>query len=168
MERIGNFLTRHRNLFMTALLLTTLCISSTSNIQRLSAGGDVTALPVTAVHKPSGNAVAVFSAQRDSNHSQDVAALETLCVQENLDAETRRQAAAQLQEMIRCREAQSAIEKALENSSLAPCAAVVSGGSLTIVTEKTSFTDEDAALVMTLAKAHAGIAPADVRIMTAE
>lgn len=168
MDRIGDFLTRHRNLFLAALLVTTLFVSSTSNIRRLSSAQDVTALPVTAVHKPAGNAIAVFSAQRDSTHLQDITALEALCLQEDLDAETRRQAAEQMQEMIRCREAQAAIEKALVSSNLAPCAAVVSGGSLTIVTEQPSFTEEDAALVMILADAHAGIAPADVRIMTAE
>lgn len=168
MERIGNLLTRHRNLFIVALLIATLCISSSSTIKRLSAGADVTALPVTAVYTQANEAVEVFVQQRDSAYATDLTALQTLCTQEDLDAETRRQAAEQLQEIIRCREAQDAIEKALANSSLVPCAAVVSGGAVTIVTQRTSFAQEDAALVMTLAAAHAGADPSDVRIITAE
>lgn len=168
MERIGNLLTRHRNLFVVVLLIATLCISSSSTIKRLSSGADVTALPVTAVYTQNDDAVAVFIQQRDSAHVTDLTALEALCTQEDLDAETRRQAAEQLQEIIRCREAQDAIEKALANSSLVPCAAVVSGGAVTIVTQRTSFSDSDAALVMTLAAAHAGADPSDVRIITAE
>lgn len=168
MERIGNLLVRHRNLFVAALLISTLCISSSSTIKRLSAGADVTALPVSTVYTQANDAVEVYVQQRDSTYVTDLTALESLCSQEDLDAQTRRQAAEQLQEIIRCRQAQDAIEKALANSSLVPCAAVVSGGAVTIVTQQSSFTDEDAALVMTLAAAHAGADPSDVRIITAE
>lgn len=168
MERIGNLLTKHRNLFVIVLLLATLCISSSSTIRRLSFGTDLTALPVTAVYRQEDNAVAAFIQQRNSAHISDLSALENLCAQEDLDAETRRQAAEQLQEIIRCSQAQEAIEKALANSSLVPCAAVVSNGSVTIVTQQSTFSDSDAALVMTLAAAHAGANPSDVRIITAE
>lgn len=74
----------------------------------------------------------------------------------------------QLQEIIANRQSQSALEGALAGSSLYPCAAVVSGGNVTIVTQKSTVTDKDSALVMSLAAAHAGVTPEKVRIITAK
>ena len=49
-----------------------------------------------------------------------------------------------------------------------PCVAVVEGGSVTIVTEKDGLTDGESALVITLARAHAGVEPSGVRVMAVE
>ena len=70
--------------------------------------------------------------------------------------------------MTRSREAQTAIETALSKSSLAPCAVVVTGSSVTVITHRTDVTDEESALVLSLALAHADVPPASVRIMTAD
>ena len=69
-------------------------------------------------------------------------------------------------EMAANREYQQALETALASTALAPCAAVVSGGSVTIITGKTDISPQDSALVLTLAAAHAGAKPSDVRILT--
>ena len=95
-------------------------------------------------------------------------ALEHLTAQPLLDKSTREAAAEQLQSIIDIRQAQSAIEGALSNSSLSPCVAVIAGNALTIITSKSTVTDKDTALIMTLAAAHAGIQPENVRIITAE
>ena len=57
---------------------------------------------------------------------------------------------------------------ALCETALAPCVAVVSEGSVTIVTEKEGLTSGETALVMTMAQAHAGVEPSGVRVVTAQ
>ena len=168
MKRFGDFLTRHRNLFLLTLLLSTLCISSAANQRRLEEAYPASTLPVMSVTGEPVQTVGAYVRERTSIYEQELIALQRLVDQEGLDGLTRQDAAEQLQEIIRNHEAQEAIETALTGSSLAPCAAVVQGGSLTIVTEQPAFTDADAALVMTLADAHAGIAPANVQIITAQ
>lgn len=167
MKIAGAFLTRHRNLILFALLLTTLCVSSAENQRRLSADHSSTAIPVIKTTAPSA-AVSTYISERDAAYQRDTAALSALCTQENLEAKTRASAAERLQTLIANREAQQALEDALSSTSLAPCAAVVSGGSVTIVTQKADITEQDAALVITLAAAHAGVKAENVRILPTE
>lgn len=167
MSKIGEMLTKHRNLFLLALLITTLAVSGYANRQRLREGTATVEIPVTEAVAQPQSALDRYRQQRDQEALTDIAALERLIAQAALDEATRDAAAAQLQEIIDNRRAQSALEGALSGSSLYPCAAVVSGGSVTIVTQKSTVTDKDSALVMTLAAAHAGVAPENVRIITA-
>ena len=113
-------------------------------------------------------AVAAYVDERAAAHERDIAALTALIQQSDMDERTRQDAADTLQDIVRNRECQQALEDALSATALAPCAAVVSGGSVTIVTAKNAITPEDSALVLALAQAHAGAAPEDVRILTAE
>ena len=167
MSNIGEMLTRHRNLFLLALLITTLAVSGYASHQRLQERAATVDIPVTETVAQPQSALDRYRQQRDQEALSDIAALERLIAQATLDEATREAAAAQLQEIIDKRQAQSALEGALSGSSLYPCAAVVSGGSVTIVTQKSTVTDKDSALVMTLAAAHAGVAPENVRIITA-
>lgn len=167
MSNIGEMLTRHRNLFLLALLITTLAVSGYASRQRLQEKAATVDIPVTETVAQPQSALDRYRQQRDQEALSDIAALERLIAQATLDEPTREAAAAQLQEIIDNRQAQSALEGALSGSSLYPCAAVVSGGSVTIVTQKSTVTDKDSALVMTLAAAHAGVAPENVRIITA-
>lgn len=167
MMKLGELLTRHRNLFLLLLLVVTLVVSGQSNRERLAAASSTVNIPVTEVLAQPSSALERYRTQRNQQTSSDMAALEALCAQAALDQKTRDAAAAQLQTIIDARQAEVAIEGALTGSSLSPCAVVISGGSLTLVTEKATITKQDAALVMTLAQAHAGISPEDVRIMTA-
>ncbi len=167
MKHAADFLTRHRRLFLIALLSVTLAVSSEANRRRLQEDAVVTSLPVMQTAAPDV-AVATFTADRDAMHQRDVAALTALISQENIDSRTREDAAVQLQELIRNRECQQALESALASTALAPCTAVVTGSSVTLVTAKQEITPEDSALVLTLAAAHAGVAPEDVRILSAE
>ena len=167
MSNIGEMLTRHRNLFLLALLITTLAVSGYASRQRLQERSATVDIPVTETVAQPQSALDRYRQQRDQEALSDIAALERLIAQATLDESTREAAAAQLQEIIDNRQAQSALEGALSGSSLYPCAAVVSGGSVTIVTQKSTVTDKDSALVMTLAAAHVGVAPENVRIITA-
>lgn len=168
MKPAAGFLTRHRRLLLIALLSVTLLVSSTANRRRLEQEAVVTSLPVVHTQSSAVTAVNAYIDERDAAHQRDVAALTALIAQEELDAQTRQAAADQLQALVHSRESQQALEAALASTSLAPCAAVVTGTNVTIVTAKTEITPEDSALVITLAAAHAGAAPGDVRILTAE
>lgn len=168
MMKLGELLTKHRNAFLLGLLVTTLIVSGYANQERLQAVSATVDIPVTAVAAKPLSALEAYRQQRDQDTRSDIAALEKLCAQDALDSATREAAAQQLQEIIDSRQAQSALEGALSGSSLHPCVAVVAGGNVTIVTEKSTVTDKDSALVMTLAAAHVGISPEKVRIITAK
>ena len=166
--KFGDMLTKHRNLFLVILLAATLAVSGAANQERLQANSPTVDIPVMAVSKPSLSPLETYRQQRDADALADISALERLIAQNALDSQTRDAAADQLQAIIAVRQAQTALEGALANSSLAPCVAVLAGDALTIVTEKATITEKDSALVLTLADAHAGIRPENVRIITAE
>lgn len=167
MKKLGETLTKHRNAFLIALLAVTLAVSGYANQQEARSASAMVTIPVTETAAQPLSPLESYRHARDQQAQSDIAALEALIAQTTLDESTRDAAAARLQEIIDARQAQSAMEGALVSSSLYPCAAVVSGGSVTIVTEKSTVTDKDSALVMTLAAAHAGIQPENVRIITA-
>ena len=166
MKHMGEMLTQHKNAFLLGLLLTTLIVSGYANRERLLAASATVEIPVTDAAAKSLNALDAYRMQRDQDTRSDISALEKLCALGTLDEKTRQDAAEQLQEMIDNRKTQSALEGALTGSSLYPCIAVVSGRNVTIVTEKDSITEKDSALVLTLAQAHAGASPENVRIIT--
>ena len=168
MNRLGELLTKHRNAFLLFLLVATLVVSGYANQRQAQTASATVDIPVTAVSAPPLSALETYRQQRDQESLADVAALEKLVAHSTLDEVTREAAAAQLQAIIDARQGQSALEGALTGSSLSPCVAVVSGGSVTIVTEKSAVTDKDTALVLTLAAAHIGAKPEDVRIITAK
>lgn len=168
MKKAGAFITRHRRLLLISLLTVTLLASSAANRRRLEGEAIVTSLPITSVQAASDDSIAVFIADRDALHQQEVAALSALIDRTDIDSRTRDQAAAQLTALVQSRQAREALEDALSGTALAPCTAVVSGGAVTIITANPSPSGEDAALVMTLAAAHAGVQPQDVRILPAE
>jgi len=168
MKRVSDFITRHKSLLMLALMLTTLVAGSIANQHRLEIESSLTTLPVMKTEHTGASAVDVYLGERESAYQRDINALTALIQQEELDARTREAAAEQLQTLIAAHTASAALEEALADSDLSPCAAVISGGSLTLVTASPSVSDEDSALVLTLAQAHAGIEPENVRIRTAE
>lgn len=165
MTKLGELLTKHRNIFLIVLLVTTLALSSLASQPASSVTVDI---PVTQTAAAPFNPLQAYRMQRDQEALADIAALEALVAQPLLEASTREDAADRLQEIIDCRRAQSAMEGALVSSSLGPCVAVLEGGSLTIVTEKTDVTSKDSALVLTLAAAHTGVKPENIRIITAK
>ena len=167
MRKAGEMLTKYRNAFLLGLLLLTLILSGYANHERLQAASSTVNIPVTEVLAAPADALESYRQQRDQDALADIAALEKLCAQTTLDDKTREDAAARLQVIIDNRQAQTALEGALTGSSLSPCVAVVQGESVTIVTGKATVTEKDSALVLTLAAAHVGAAPENVRIITA-
>lgn len=165
----AELLTKYRNLFLLLLLVTTLFVSGNDKRRRLEEDAATVSLPVVATtDAPPASPLESYRQQRDSAHQADVAALQALCDQEKLDQQTRQDASVRLQSLVAQHQAALAMEGALLNSSLAPCVAVVTSGSMTLVTEKAEVTEADSALVATLAAAHAGMLPSGVRIITAE
>ncbi len=168
MNQIGKWLTKYRNVFLLALLTLTLVVSGYANQQRVKAASSTVSIPVVETAAQSLSPLETCRQQRDQEALRDMAALEALVNQPLLDEATRESAADHLAVLVGNRQAQSALESALSGSSLHPCVAVVSSGSVTIVTEKSAVTDKDSALVLTLAAAHTGASPENVRIITAE
>ena len=168
MKSAGEFIVRHRRLLLIALLTVTLLVSSSANRRRLEEEAIMTSMPVIRTNESSATAVAAYISDRDAIYQRDVEALSALISRQDLDERTLHSAALQLQALIHHREARDAIEEALATTSLAPCAALVTDGAVTLVTAKAAPTAEDSALVLTLASIHAGINPEDVRIITAE
>lgn len=168
MTKLLELLMKYRNLFLLSVLMITLAVSSYVHHQQMKDGTPTVDIPVTEVAAQAPSALEAFRQQRDQEALQDIAALEQLIAQVNVDEHTREAAAAQLREIIGNRQAQAALEGALLESSLSPCVAVVSGGNVTIVTQKSTVTGKDSALVISLAQAHAGAAPENVHIISAK
>ena len=168
MNQLGQWLTKHRNAFLLGLLTLTLVVSGYANQQRVTAASSTVSIPVMETATQPLSPLESCRQQRDQEAWRDMAALETLINQPLLDEATREASADQLAALVSNRQAQSALESALSGSSHHPCVAVVSNESVTIVTEKSAVTDKDSALVLTLAAAHAGVSPENVRIITAE
>ena len=158
---------KNLNPILIGVLLATMVISYAANQRRLSEATATVSLPVLSVTAPPGSALETYRRQREETALADMAALQALCGEESLDEDARAGAANQLQQLIARREQQSALEGALAQSGLSPCVAVITEGSVTIVTEREDVSAAESALVMTLAGAHAGVSPSGVRIITA-
>ena len=164
----GDFITRHKNLLLALLLLATMVASSLSNQERLQQEAATVYLPMVEPSAEPRDKMTLFRQQRDAASLQDMAALQALVGQEELDPQTRAEAASQLQALVDAREKQLALEGALLESGLHPCVAVISAGQVTIVTEKGSLTEDETALLMTMARLHTGALPAQVSVITAD
>lgn len=163
------FIRKHRNPLLLLCLLITLAISWFATNKRLVEAAVTVSLPVepAATAVPSSR-LEQFRAQQEAAFLADTASLQALCDQDTLSEATREDAARQLQQLIATREQQLALEGALSQSTLYPCVAVIAEGSVTLVTDKTTLSDGERALVLTLAQAHAGVDPSGVRVITAE
>lgn len=168
MKKLADLLTKHRNNFLLTLLTATLAVSTMVNQDRLNAASVTVDLPVMSTSSVTLSPLEAYRQQRDQAALNDIAALEKLIGQTTLDEQTRSDASDRLSAIIEARQAQTALEGALLGSSLSPCVAVVAGDAVTIVTGKSTVTDKDTALVLTLAAAHTDVKPQNVRIITAE
>lgn len=161
------FIRKHRNALLLAALLITLTVSYLATQRRLTADVPTVALPVEQVTPAPSGALETFRAARESALLSDMAALQSLCEQEAVDPAIRDDAARQLQTLVERHEQQLALEGALSASGVYPCVAVINEGSVTVVTERSDLSDGESALILTLAQAHAGVAPQGVRVTTA-
>ena len=164
----GDWITRHKNLLLALLLLATMVASSLSNQERLEQEAATVSLPVVEPYAEPAGKIELFKQQRDTASLQDMAALQALVDQEQLDQQTRAEAAGQLQALVDAREKQLALEGALLESGFHPCVAVVSAGQVTIVTERAELTEDETALLMTMAQLHAGASPGQVSVVTTD
>lgn len=167
MKKFLAFLLRHKNATLVSVLAFTLCFGIGQQVFHPHSAAQTVHLPLVS-SETSLSPLEAFRMSRDNSYQQDTSALETLVSADKTDNTTHQQAADTLEKLILCHQTQLALEGALSTSALAPCCAVVTDGSLTIVTEKAEITAEDTALVLTLAKTHAGLDAANVQILTAE
>ena len=162
-----NFVAKHRNALLFCALMLTLAVSYFAHQREMAQQASTVSLPVVETMQPSSR-LEEYRLRRDETALADMAALQALCDQEHLDAAIRADAARQLQQLVDNREKQLALEGALVQSGVFPCVAVVGGGGVTVVCGKENLSGGESALVLTLAKAHAGVEPQHVRVMTAE
>jgi hypothetical protein len=167
------FLKKHKNLIFLCVLLLTLAGSYLWNQYQLEelktvslpisrTGGDSPTPTPSVVRTP----LAEYQVKREATRQADMAALETLASNEKVDQAARDQAQEELQEVIRCRECELAIEGALTGAGLAPCVAVVQRGAVTVLVEKKELSQTEATMILTLATAHTGEVPENIRIIT--
>lgn len=162
---MDNWLHKHRNFLLITLLTATLAASYLARTRQQDV--PTVSIPITQVTPAAQSPLEIYRTRRDDAALEDMAALQALCDQEQLDPQTRADAAARLTRMVDLRQKQSALEGALTGSGVYPCVAVVEEGSVTIVTEKKTLTEGESALLLTMAKAHADADPAGVRVITA-
>ena len=165
MRAIGALLERHRNLFLILLMGAAFIVGMT---QGQPDAQDAVSIPVTAVVTPALNSMEAYRRDRDQAYRADMAVLENLASNPDADAAIRDAAAAHLHLLIDAHQVQSDVEGALLNSSLFPCVAVFSRENLTIVTGKSAPTHQDMALILEVARVHAGVPPENVRLITVE
>lgn len=164
LQSLPTFLVRRKNwLLMAALALS---LTAALLLRPSSPQAQRVTLPMTSAES-SASPLEAFRISRDSAYQRDMTALETIS-SENTDRAARQSAAEELQAYVALHQAQLALEGALLTSELAPCCAVVTDGSVTIVTEKQEITEQDTALVLTLVQVHTGVPASGVRIMTAQ
>ena len=168
MRVTGDFITRHKNLLLALLLLATMVASSLSNQERLKQEAATVSLPVVEPAAEPIGKIELFRQQRDAASLLDMAALQSLIDQEQLDQQTRAEAAGQLRALVDAREKQLAMEGALLESGFHPCVAVVSGGQVTIVTQRADLSEDETELLMTMARLHVGAAPGQVSVVTTD
>lgn len=156
---------RHKNKLLVLLIL--LMLPLALFLASKSPAAQSVTLPLTS-SESSVSPLEAFRMSRDSAYQRDMAALEALISAEDTDRTARQSASEALESFVRLHQAQIALEGALLSSSLAPCCAVVTDGSVTIVTEKQGITEEDTALVLTLCALHTSVPASGVRIMTAQ
>lgn len=164
---------KYRNLLLLGLLVVMLVVSSQMNRDRLLRETAAVSLPVTYTSETTDAQSAQtpleqYRQQRDTTALQDMAALQELVDAETLDAQTREDAAARLQLLVTQREQQTALEGALLETALWPCVAIVSPGSVTVVTERETLTEAERATLLTMVQAHTDVDAGGVRIVCGE
>ena len=165
---MGNWIRKHRNHLLICLLALTMTVSSLVKERETPKATPTVSLPISETAAVPRSALDQYKETRDTDALRDMAALEVLINQEALDPQTRADAAAQLQHLVDRRQKQTALEGALSQSGIYPCAAVVDTGCVTIVTEKETLSEGETALVLTMAQLHADVMPSGVRVITAQ
>ena len=159
------FLLKYRNTLLFALLVLTMVVSYCVQQERLAVQTSTVSIPMVQTTAGPTGKLEVCRAQREETALSDIAALQALCDAENIEAQTRADAANRLKSLIDDREKQASLECALAESGLAPCLAVLAPGCVTIVTEQQDISPDARNQVLTLAKLYAGIEPAGVRLI---
>ena len=123
---------------------------------------------VFATASGAGTALEQYKKEREAARAKDINTLKALTENSNLSSENIASAASQLQELIRCRENETALEGALMAGGFSPCLAVVQKGAVTVLTQKDSLTQGEASLILTMAASHTGESTANIKIITGD
>lgn len=119
---------------------------------------------VTASRTPAPQAAQERSA-RETAYDKDVAALNALLDSDAADADTRAQAARQLERLIADHQSELGLEEALNEAGFAPCLVLLQNGALTVVVPSAEMRGETGAAIVALCTAHTDIGAENIRIM---
>ena len=129
--------------------------------------------PLSAVPQPPQPEVAVSPAPtvsernaREASYEKDMAALQALTENEQLQQAVRDQAAEQLNRMVQNHQTELAIEEALQKAGFAPVLVVMQNDSLTVNAGARELNSVDSMTILSLCVAHSEIPSENIRIMT--
>ncbi len=137
--------------------------------QQANRAAETVTLPVVCPSETEGiSPMERYRQERESAELRDMAALEALLSSGAADEATRADASQALSALVKTRETRTALEGALLHGDFAPCVATISGGSVTLVLERETLTEEESARILTLVEAHTGLAPGKVQVVCAK
>lgn len=129
--------------------------------------------PLSAVPRPTQPEAAVSPAPtvsgrnaREASYEKDMAALQALTENEQLQQAVRDQAAEQLNRMVQNHQTELAIEEALQKAGFAPVLVVMQNDSLTVNAGARELNSVDSMTILSLCVAHSEIPSENIRIMT--
>lgn len=103
---------------------------------------------------------------REASYEKDMAALQALTENEQLQQAIRDQAAEQLNRMVQNHQTELAIEEALQKAGFAPVLVVMQNDSLTVNAGARELNSVDSMTILSLCVAHSEIPSENIRIMT--
>lgn len=171
-------LKKYQNGIFLVVMLSILATSYFVTQDRLTQQSQTVDLPVIRVEQGSdnilataagaGTALEAYQKERETVRAADMQALKLLTENTNLTQDVVSDAAAQLQEIIRCRESEIALEGALLAGGFSPCLAVVQKGAVTVLTQQKDLTQTQASMILTLAVSHTGEEKKNIKIITGD
>lgn len=103
--------------------------------------------------------------QREKAYEQDLAALQALVENSEMDEATREAASQQLAALIAQHQQELGLETALLEAGYENAVVLVLGGAVTVMIAQEQLTDNASAQILALCVAHAGVGAENVRIM---
>ncbi len=125
--------------------------------------GDLPAPTAPAPTAPPQNLTA--RQQREVAYQKDLSKLEALLQQENINEETKQQAALQMTRMVGWHQTELALEEALVSAGFAPCLVLMQNDALTVAVSASEVTAAQSAVILSICLAHTEVAAENIRIM---
>lgn len=105
---------------------------------------------------------------REIAYDKDIQTLTALTQNNQIDSETRAQAAQRLSQMVADHQSEIGIEDALFEAGYQPCMVLLQNGSLTVMVTKDTLADTETVTILSICAAHTDIGIENIRIMTGQ